>query len=173
MALHTDEPHPHVHVIVKAVSEQGERLDIRKAALREWRQDFARHLRRVGLAANATPRVVRGETRPRMSDAVYRAARGGVSTHSRERRDAAVSSPFGLDRREDLAQPRVRETRQAVERGWLAANEVLECQDQTALAKQTRAFVRDLPPARTEREWLRAEMEQRRDRRAPDLERSR
>ena len=23
MALHTDEPHPHVHVVVKAVSEQG------------------------------------------------------------------------------------------------------------------------------------------------------
>src|SRR5258706_10141369 len=27
MALHTDEPHPHVHVILKATSEQGERLN--------------------------------------------------------------------------------------------------------------------------------------------------
>jgi hypothetical protein len=25
LALHTDEPHPHVHVIIKAISEQGER----------------------------------------------------------------------------------------------------------------------------------------------------
>ena len=45
LALHTDEPHPHVHVIIKAISEQGERLNIRKATLREWREEFARHLR--------------------------------------------------------------------------------------------------------------------------------
>ena len=29
MALHTDQGHPHVHLIVKAVSEQGVRLNIR------------------------------------------------------------------------------------------------------------------------------------------------
>ncbi len=34
MVLHTDEPHPHVHMVVRAVSEQGERLHIRKATLR-------------------------------------------------------------------------------------------------------------------------------------------
>jgi hypothetical protein len=45
MVLHTDEPHPHVHMVVKAVSEKGVRLNIKKATLREWRQEFARHLR--------------------------------------------------------------------------------------------------------------------------------
>src|SRR5438045_6594681 len=34
MALHTDTPHPHVHVVVKAMSEQGVRLNVRKATLR-------------------------------------------------------------------------------------------------------------------------------------------
>ena len=34
MVLHTDEPHPHVHMVIKAVSERGERLNIRKATLR-------------------------------------------------------------------------------------------------------------------------------------------
>jgi hypothetical protein len=58
MALHADEPHPHVHVIIKAISEQGERLNIRKATLREWREEFASQLRRVGVAATATPRFV-------------------------------------------------------------------------------------------------------------------
>jgi type IV secretory pathway VirD2 relaxase len=77
LALHTDEPHPHVHVIIKAISEQDERLNIRKTTLREWREEFASQLRRVGVAANATPRFVRGETRPRKSDGVYRAARRG------------------------------------------------------------------------------------------------
>jgi hypothetical protein len=41
MALHTEQGHPHVHVVVKAVSEQGARLNIRPATLREWRRDFA------------------------------------------------------------------------------------------------------------------------------------
>jgi type IV secretory pathway VirD2 relaxase len=45
MVLHTDEPHPHVRVVVKAISEQGVRLHIRKATLREWRREFAQHLR--------------------------------------------------------------------------------------------------------------------------------
>jgi len=59
LGLHTDEPHPHVHVIVKAVSEQGVRMNIRKATLRGWREGFARHLRAQGIDANATRRVVR------------------------------------------------------------------------------------------------------------------
>jgi hypothetical protein len=41
MALHPDQGHPHVHMVVKAVSEQGVRLYIRKPMLREWRRDFA------------------------------------------------------------------------------------------------------------------------------------
>ena len=60
--LHTDEPHPHVHMVLKAVSENGERLHIRKATLLEWRHEFARHLRELGVSANATERAVRGST---------------------------------------------------------------------------------------------------------------
>jgi len=37
LVLHTDEPHPHVHLVVKAVSEQGMRLNIKKSTLRHWR----------------------------------------------------------------------------------------------------------------------------------------
>jgi hypothetical protein len=36
LALHTDEAHPHVHLVLKAVSEQGVRLNIKKATLRHW-----------------------------------------------------------------------------------------------------------------------------------------
>src|SRR5437764_6023705 len=77
MVLHTDEPHPHVHVVVKAISEQGVRLNIRKTTLREWRQAFARHLRDGGIAANATERAVRGESRTRDIDSIYRATLRG------------------------------------------------------------------------------------------------
>ena len=57
MALHTDQPHPHVHVVVKAINEEGERLHVRKATLRKWRKAFARQLRNLGIAAKATPRA--------------------------------------------------------------------------------------------------------------------
>ena len=154
LALHTDEPHPHVHVIVKAISEQGEHPNIRKGTLREWCEEFASHLRRVGVAANATPRFVRGETRPRKADGIYRAARRGASTHIRDRVEAMANGLREADRTGDPAKLRVRETRRDLERGWLAASDALRSWGQSALADQTRQFVRNLPPARTEREWL-------------------
>jgi len=37
--------HPHVHVVVKALSEQGKRLSIKKPMLQNWRGKFAEQLR--------------------------------------------------------------------------------------------------------------------------------
>jgi hypothetical protein len=174
LALHTDEPHPHVHVIIKAISEQGERLNIRKATLRQWREEFANQLRRVGVAANATPRFVRGETRPRKSDGIYRAARRGASIHMRERVEAAAIALREADPAGDPAKLRIREIRRDLERRWLATGDALRSQGQSALADQTRQFVRNLPPARTEREWLKAGLiEQGRSHRAQELEMTR
>ena len=85
MALHTDDDHPHVHVVVKAVSEQGQRLNIKKATLRAWRQQFALNLRELGVAANATERAVRGETKTHRSDGAWRAANREGSTLAQER----------------------------------------------------------------------------------------
>jgi hypothetical protein len=59
------EPRPHVHVVVKAMTEDWlYHLNIRKGMLREWRRKFACLLRAQGVAAKATPRAVRGKTRP-------------------------------------------------------------------------------------------------------------
>ena len=88
MVLHTDEPHPHVHMVVKAMSEQGVRLNIRKATLREWRREFARHLRALGVAANATDRSARGESRSPKLDGIYRAERRGESRHADARAES-------------------------------------------------------------------------------------
>ena len=97
LVLHTDEPHPHVHLVLKAVSEQGERLNIKKATLRHWRSQFARHLRGLGVAANATERAVRGETRSAKKDGIYRASlRGDSSSHA----DTSRSSGPGVGQRQ-------------------------------------------------------------------------
>jgi len=78
IALHTDEPHPHVHVILKATSEQGKRLNIKKAHLKEWRVKFAAHLRELGVAANATPRMFRGQEERSKSTRNYWSERRAV-----------------------------------------------------------------------------------------------
>jgi hypothetical protein len=62
---------------VKAVSEQGVRLNIRKATLHEWRKEFARHLRGQGIEANATERAVRGQVKGHKLDGIYRAMKDG------------------------------------------------------------------------------------------------
>jgi hypothetical protein len=60
LALHTDEPHPHVHMVVRAMRTYDiVRLNIRKPILRKWRRAFARQLRAQGVAAQATQRRVR------------------------------------------------------------------------------------------------------------------
>ena len=153
-ALHTDEPHPHGHVLVKAMSEQGARLHIRKATLRAWREEFARQLRAVGVAANATPQRVRGETKPRKTDGIYRAARRGESTHMRERVLAAAAALGRADRQPDPGKARLERTREAVMRGWGAIIESLGNQGHPNLAVRAREFVGGMPPLRTEREWL-------------------
>jgi hypothetical protein len=55
LVLHTDQDHPHVHLVVSAHKREGGRLNIRKADLRRWREKFAQQLRRQGIEANATP----------------------------------------------------------------------------------------------------------------------
>jgi len=77
--LHTDRPHPYVHVVVKAVSEQGVRLHIRKPILRRWRTEFARHLRQQNIAASAT----RGDARGSKPKAIYHTERRGTSIRLR------------------------------------------------------------------------------------------
>jgi len=158
MVLHTDEPHPHVHMVVKAVSEQGVRLHIRKATLREWRSDFARHLRELGVAANATPRFVRGETGLRKPDGIYRASLRGESTYMRERAEAVA---------QELAKGRLQiapgkaslvATRNEVRRAWLAVGDILIRDRQPELAAHVRRFSEEMPPPQTEKEWLAAEI---------------
>lgn len=154
--LHTDEPHPHVHALVKAVSEQGVRLNIRKATLREWRQEFARHLREQGIEANATERAVRGDCRIQKIDGIYRANRRGVSTHTRGRAEAVAAELLNGDLRPEPGKQRFMQTRKEVERGWSAVSDILGNEWRSELASEVRHFAYQMPPARTEKEQIAA-----------------
>lgn len=74
LVLHTDAGHPHVHLVVKAMGEDGQRLRVDKAKLRHWRESFATHLRTAGIAANATPARQRLRPTPKVRDGAYWAA---------------------------------------------------------------------------------------------------
>jgi len=152
MVLHTDEPHPHVHMVVKAVSEEGARLNIRKATLREWRSEFARHLRAQGISANATEKAVRGAARANLPDGMYRAMQRGASRRIWEHSTAPAmerTSASEASGRESLLH-----TRAEVERGWRAVAEILDRQGQQDLAWHVRQFSEMLPPVRTDQELL-------------------
>jgi hypothetical protein len=60
MALHTHQANPHVHLLVRAESDIGLRLNPRKADLHEWRMEFAAELRQRGIAAAASRQAARG-----------------------------------------------------------------------------------------------------------------
>jgi len=154
LVLHTDQDHPHVHLAVKVVGESGRRLNIRKATLRQWRSAFAEQLRARGVAANATPRAERGQSRAPLKDAIYRAARRHASTHllARLRRVSGQLQSGGFT--PGVGKARLMETRRAVVAGWSATAEALAAAGQGALATEVRRFVAQMPTPRTTDEQL-------------------
>jgi hypothetical protein len=154
MVLHTDEPHPHVHVVVKAVSEEGERLHIRKATLRAWRQEFARHLRQHGVEANATKRVIRGKAKESKKDGIYRAAFRGASTYVEHRIEDAMRCVAERRIPLEIGKAKLVDTRRSVERGWRALAQSLERQGERQLSEHVNRFVETMRPPRTERELM-------------------
>lgn len=157
MVLHTDEPHPHAHVVVKAVSEAGVRLNIHKATLRHWRQEFAHQLRAHGVEANATERSVRGQSRAPKLDSIFRAAQRGESSHMtvRVREVAGELKAGSLD---GSGAARLQQTRRDVVSGWNAIRERLLIEGQHQLADAVWAFVAQMPRPRTEKAWLAHEL---------------
>ena len=154
MALHADQGHPHVHVVVKAMSEQGVRLNIRKATLREWRRDFSQYLRDVGVEANATERAVRGENKSAKLDGIHWAAMRGASTHHRNRAESVARELAQGGLKAEPGKVAVNATRRAVADGWMWIADRLNREGQRDLAGLVRRFVHRMPRPTTEREQI-------------------
>jgi len=154
LVLHTDQPHPHVHLVVKAISEQGRRMNIRKETLREWRRQFASQLRAQGISANATERVVRGVTKPQKRDAIYRAMHAGRSTHIRARAESVAAALRAGAIPIEPGKAQILDTRRSVLRGWLGVRDALRVNGGEDLANEVLHFVARMPQPQTEREWL-------------------
>jgi len=154
MVLHTHQQHPHVHLVVKAENEFGRRLHIDKQLLRDWREDFARLMREQGIAANATPRAIRGVNKTKRREGIFKAQLYGKSTAIRER---VIGIANDLSRSGTVADPAramLLETRKSLASAWMKAAEVLDAQGEVILAGDVRYFVRHLPLVLTDRQRL-------------------
>ncbi|GFE82491.1 hypothetical protein GCM10011487_44910 [Steroidobacter agaridevorans] len=158
MVLHTDQDHPHVHLVLRAVSEKGTRLNIRKETLRQWRRDFAEALRTQGVAANATERAVRGVSRTHQKDGIYRAMRRGQSTHFGARVHSVMDELRAGKTNSGDGKQRVLQTRRDVERGWENVSQLLRFDGDTDLSDRVLEFTKRMPPPYLDREWIAADI---------------
>jgi hypothetical protein len=120
----------------------------------KWRQDFALEMRRQGIAANATPRSVRGQTQRAAKDVFYRTQARGESYALREKLDDIVHGLSDRDLVSDPARAKLLETRKAIIQGWNAVADKLEAQGEIVLGGDVRYFAMHLPPVLTDRERL-------------------
>lgn len=158
--LHTDEPHPHVHLLLKATNEQGVRLNIKKETLRHWRSAFAQNLRELGVPANSTERAVRGQSQKAKKDGVYRASLRGESVYIRDQAKA-VAAVLGHGKlSNEPGRRKLLETREQVENGWRSAANLLLKDGRLDLAGEVHRFIEQLSPVRTEHELVAHQLQQ-------------
>lgn len=158
LVLHTDEPHPHVHLVLKAVGEQGVRLNIKKATLRHWRSQFASHLRGLGVAANATERAVRGASRSAMKDGIYRASLRGDSSFVRTRIETVARELAHGGSGTESGKRSMIETRASVIQGWRGVAARLAGDGEGRLAASIDSFTNSLGHPRTDMEQMRRQL---------------
>jgi type IV secretory pathway VirD2 relaxase len=178
--LHTDTAHPHVHMAVRALGREGQRLNPSPADLATWRESFAQALRGQGVTAEATPRRARGVTRKTEAAPVFRIRARAEAGHGPPARvvieayQEAAKAAFQGDtalRPWELQMTR----RQAYIRGlYLAQAELLMKSTDPAdreLGNATVAFVRAMPAADTRRLAMARELRDENERLRSDADR--
>jgi hypothetical protein len=159
LVLHADQAHPHVHLVVKAHSNQGRRLHVDKAMLRGWREDFARMMRDQGVPANATPRFCRDRSEKKRRDSANRGRQSSVSGLLRDQSDFMGETQLSDD--QTAADPRLKKIavgRKRVRDQWSAVADILESQGEISLAADVRYFGAPPRPAHQSRELARDDL---------------
>jgi hypothetical protein len=119
-------------------------------------------LRELGVAANATERAVRGETRTHKKTRIYRAALRNDSTHIREREAQVLREAVSSRQMSDPGFTEIYRTRQFVVAGWRSLVARLRESGDHELADDAHAFVDRMPPVQTEKTILAQRMLSRR-----------
>jgi hypothetical protein len=113
-------------------------------------------MREQGIAANATPRAIRGENKNNLWDGIFKPQRYGKSTAMHDR---VIGIAKELSRSGTVADPareRLLETRNSLVSTWMKAAEVLDAQGEMILAGDVRYFAGHcLLFSRTGKDWWR------------------
>lgn len=182
-ALHSDEAHPHVHLIVKIMDENGVRINPRKRDLQEWRERFAEKLREEGIEANATPRRARGVVRRHEKqttlqiDEQYRAGKRSKPSYVTQARYAQAQAELAGH---PLPQPGTEKARQIRRDMIRSYGAIAKAMAGGTASEQQQAlniveFVRSMPLQHSKHDQLVASMRQQgrvggRERHSPDRE---
>jgi hypothetical protein len=118
---------------------------------REWREGFARLMREQPIAANATPRALRGKKKGKTKGAIYCAQRRRASHAVRDRVKDVVNELMSTGTMHDPVRSHMLETSRAVVAAWTKTADQVDAQGETILAGEVRYFSRHLPPVLTDR----------------------
>src|SRR5467141_139838 len=101
MALHAHQANPHVHLLVRAESDLGVRLNPRKADLHAWRMEFAAELRGRGISAAASRQAARGVVKNYLNIWQVKAQGEGRLRNQRRSHKDSQAALAQSDKRED------------------------------------------------------------------------
>lgn len=163
MARHDDEPHPHVHVSVRAQDDEGRQQHFDREDLDRMREAFAVALRSRGIEAEAAPRWARGVAEKARSRRVYALEASHIEGRAAEPRyiETSINEAFDIARGRSTSErpweARIKSTQQQVREGYLKiADELARTglpQDRV-LADRLHRYVAMMPAPLTRRELL-------------------
>ena len=161
---------PHVHLVVKAVSEEKQRLYVDREMLRAWREQFARHLRAIGVEANATPAYLRGKGKSNSNSNIYQhqkriddwetrkksgleAGEKPAASTLREKQVQAVIADIINGVKPDIEQKaKLSSIRESVEAEWVGVEKALRAAGKEQDADRVKSFINSFAPVKTDHE---------------------
>lgn len=170
LAFHDDTQSPHAHILVRTQPQIGfeqsyPRFRVDKAGIQLMRESLARLLLERGVAANATRRMTRGVTRPRLSLQAWHVRRPHGESKAKKRvwknwqvkSDEIMTEVLAALRRGERPEPnpflmKSRKTRKAAMGYAFAFIRELQATgkpDDRQLARELACYYRNLPPVRS------------------------
>jgi hypothetical protein len=163
LVRHDDTDHPHCHLTVRSLGFAGQRLNPKRDDLQAWRVAFAAACRQHGIAAEATPRRVRGVVRKPKKQAVLHADKAKRSSVQKAKvREALMAVTRSNEAASKFDQSAAGMQLQTREHWKQLADELSRATAQTgqSLARQIHQFLARMPAPETERMQIQKQLRQ-------------
>lgn len=158
LAIHQDTKYAHAHLVYRAESHDGKRINRNKQTLRDWRMSWAGLLREQGVKVNATLAAARAQQSrtakadPAISHILQRQERSTVvaAQTAKALQELATSTPTPPD----PAKATLVQIRSATMLQWAGVQRKLEAEGHNELAAKVGKFVHRFEPVKTEKDRI-------------------